>query len=293
MLKIENKNNSKLGKESTMNSFSDLVWLKPPQPTAYKFRSIRQRCLVEVIVISHNSDSTINFSDRLIVSRANFSYFELHKIVNVVLIAFLNCWNVRVFLFKPGPVMSFLNSFGLFGVFLVLFPDFCYFPVNLWVNLVLLILYRVKWLIVRSDSTPDLVTLVVAINLASLTILISQLHVHIHRRQSFHSEARVWSVLLLVSVRWKMSCYPRLLITQLPTIVLHYASVKFWVFHVFALKWLVWVVFGIARVVFWVTQVPLSHLFRRGSHFLWRCINALITSSFNPFWRWVWRSHLK
>ena len=167
-----------------MTSTSYLIRLKPSQPASYKFRRTRNRPFIQVVVISHHSDPSIHIMTRLIITSCHLTHFHFEQVVNVsIFTALLNHWYIGVLFLKSRSVMSLLHSFCLFGVLLVLFPDLCYFPVNLRVHVMLLVLDRVQRFVIWTNSIPHFVPLVVAwVNFPFLTVLVSQLHLHVHWR---------------------------------------------------------------------------------------------------------------
>ena len=165
-----------------MTSRSHLIWLKPSQPASYKFRRTRNRPFIQVVVISDHSYPSIQIMTRLIITRCHLTHFNFKQVIDVsIFTTLLNRWYVRVLFLKSWSVMSLLHSFCLFGVLLVFFPDLCYFSVNLRVHVMLLVLDRVQRFVIWTDSIPYFVPLVVAcVNFPLLTVLVSQLHIHVH-----------------------------------------------------------------------------------------------------------------
>ena len=276
-------------------SHSHLVGLKSSQPASYKFRPTRNWRLIKIVVVSDDSNSSIHVVDWLFIPCPHLAHFYIKQVIHVsIFTSFLNHWDVWILFLNSGFIVSFMGSFRLFSVLLIFFPNLCYFPINLWVHFMLLILDRIKWFVIWTDSTSDLVPLViVAINLASLAVLVPDLHVYIHWWQSFHSETWVWSVLLLIPLWWNVSQSRCFFIATLHSQVLDNTLVKLWVFHVIALNWSIWMESGIVLIVFRVTVVSLIFPIWRFSYFLWWCINSFITASLDSFWRRVWRSHFK
>lgn len=183
---------------------SNLVRLQPSESTPDKFGPIG---IVEIVVVPDRTYSPIDVIYGLIVvGCSDLSHLQVHEVVYVcVLGRFVDGWNVSVLFLEPDPFVSRLDSFRLVGVLLVLFSDLCYFSINLRVHVILLVLDRVKRFVIRANPVPCFITLVIAINLASLAVLVSQLQVYVDWRQSFHTETWVCSVFLQIPVRWNVS----------------------------------------------------------------------------------------
>ncbi len=278
-----------------MASKSHLVRLKPSQSTSYKFRRTRNWSFIQVIAISNHPNPSIEIMRWLIVTRCHLTHFYIKQAVNIsIFTTLLNCWDVRVLFLKSRCLISLLHSFCLFSVLLVLFPDLCYFSVNLRVHVKLLVLDWVQRFVIWTDSISYFVPLVAAcVNFASLTVLVSQIHVHIHWWHSLHSETCAGSILFLILVRRNMSQSVCVFITSLDSQILDDTLVKLWIFHIVTLNWSILMKSCVVWIVFWVSKVSLILFVGRSTHFLRRGVNSFIPTPLNSFWGRVRRSDLK